>query len=297
MVVSPTNQMEEDRADPSINSHLMDMMQGGAEDNAAGDGEEQCSPAKSKQQKIPFVETTAPKPTTKPTFKSVKTSFDVHKHIHPRVIVEASIKLTGSASVQDFIVNLQVLLKNGQLVDKMFAFCPINPDGTDKKIHEVFGIQPNTTILGAHFKISSNDKNPFEKQKQWGKAKKDKEVLCDVIVYFLLAMATDKDPKDLLLQIIHEWQRCWGILLRVKELQSFKSDTILAFYNIFTTTPKKYLLQEFRAILWAVQSMAQDVESTDFFLAYGRPPKQQNSSCVEAPPPEPQAPWTRHVSL
>jgi hypothetical protein len=78
-------------------------------------------------------------------------------------------------------------------------------------------------------------------------------------------MATDKDPKNLLLQIIHEWQRCGGILLRVKELQSFESDTILAFYNFFTTTPKKYLLQEFRAILREAQSMAQDVELTDFF--------------------------------
>ncbi len=115
-------------------------------------------------------------------------SFDVHKHIHP----------TGSAPVQDFIVNLQELLKNGQLVDKMFAFCPIDPDGTDKRIHEVSGIQPNMTILGTHFKILSNGKNPFEKQKQWGKAKKDKEVFRNPIVYFSLVMATDKDPKDLL---------------------------------------------------------------------------------------------------
>ena len=90
-------------------------------------------------------------------------------------------------------------------------------------------------------------------------------MFCDPIVYFLLAMAIDKDPEDLLSQIIYEWQRCWGILLRVKDLQSFKSDTILAFYNIFTTTPKKYLLQEFRAILREAQSMAQDVELTDFF--------------------------------
>jgi hypothetical protein len=37
--------------------------------------------------------------------------FDVHKHIHPRVIVEASIIFTGSAPVQDFIVNPQELLK------------------------------------------------------------------------------------------------------------------------------------------------------------------------------------------
>ena len=71
----------------------------------------------------------------------------------------------------------------------------------------------------------------------------------DLIIYFLLAIATDKDPEDLLLQIIHEWQRRGGILLRIKELQSFESNTILAFYNIFTATPKKYILQEFRTIL------------------------------------------------
>jgi hypothetical protein len=49
MVVSPMTQMEEEKADPSINSHLMDMMQGGTVDDATDDGEEQHSPAKSKQ--------------------------------------------------------------------------------------------------------------------------------------------------------------------------------------------------------------------------------------------------------
>ena len=36
MVVSPPTQMEEDKVDPSINSHLSDMMQGGSEEDAAG---------------------------------------------------------------------------------------------------------------------------------------------------------------------------------------------------------------------------------------------------------------------
>jgi hypothetical protein len=71
-------------------------------------------------------------------------------------------------------------------------------------IHDVSGIQTNMTILGAHFKILSNGKNPFEKQKQWKKTKKDKEEFRNPIVYFLLAMATDKDPKDLLSRIIHK---------------------------------------------------------------------------------------------
>ena len=39
-------------------------------------------------------------------------------------------------------------------------------------------------MLGAHFKITSNVKNPVEKQKQWGKAKKDNEEFHNPIVYF-----------------------------------------------------------------------------------------------------------------
>jgi hypothetical protein len=264
-VVSPPTQMEEDRADPSINSHLSDMMQGGSDEDAAGDEEEQCSPAKSKQKKINLAEATASKPVLKPTIKPPKPAFEAHSHTNLRTIVEASIKLTGSAPVQYFIVNLQELLKNGQMVDKMFAFCPINPDGTKKKIHKTSGIVTNMTMLGVRFKISSNGRKPFEKQKQWGKATKDKEEFWDPIIYFLLAIATDKDPKDLLLQIIHKWQRRGGILLRIKELQFFERNTILAFYNIFTATPKKYILQEFRTNLREVQEMAQESDPTKFF--------------------------------
>jgi hypothetical protein len=167
-VVSPPSQMVvEDRADPSINSHLMDMMQGSSKEGAAEDnGKDQRSLAKSKQKKITFAEATTAKPILTLAIKPPKPSIEAHKHTYPRTIVDASIKLTGSAPVQDFIVNLQELLKNGLMVDKLFVFCPINPNGTDKKIHAISGIVTNMTMLGAHFKISSNWKNPFEKQKQ-----------------------------------------------------------------------------------------------------------------------------------
>ena len=111
------------------------MMQGGTEDNIADDEDGQCSLGKSKQKKITFPEATATKPVLKPPIKSAKTNFIALKHKNSQVIVEACyIKLTGSAPIQDFIMNLQELLKNGQLADKMFAFCPIDLDGTDKKI-------------------------------------------------------------------------------------------------------------------------------------------------------------------
>ncbi len=164
-------------------------------------------------------------------------------------------------------MNLRELLKNEQFVNKMFAFCPIDPDKMDKKIHETAGVPTNMTMPGTHFKISSNGRNTFENQKQWRKAKKDKEEFHDPIVYFSLVMAMDKNPKDLLSRFFHDWQRRGSIHHWVKELQSFESDMILAFYNIFTSTPKNYLLQEFCSILQEVQTLAQEIEPTNFIWA------------------------------
>jgi hypothetical protein len=211
MVVSPTTQMEEERADPSINSHLMDMMQGGMEEYAADDGEEQCSPTKSKQKKITFAEAMAPKPTTKPTVKSAKTSFDVHKHIHPRVIVEASIKLTESAPVQVFIVNLQELPKNSQLVNKMFAFCPIDPDRTDKKSHEVSGIQPNMTILARTLKSQATAKIPLKSRSNGEKPRRIRR--CSAIPLCIFC-----------------WRWLWTKTLKISSCESSTSGSIVGVF-------------------------------------------------------------------
>jgi hypothetical protein len=120
-------------------------------------------------------------------------------------------------------------------------------------------------MLGAHFKISSNGKNPFKKQKAWGnKTKKDKEELRDPIVYFSFEIATDEDPKELLARIIHEWQCRGGILLRIKELQSFESETVLSLFNICTAVLKNFILDKFLTILAQAQPFAQEVDFTEF---------------------------------
>jgi hypothetical protein len=123
----------------------------------------------------------------------------------------------------------------------------------------------NITMLGAHFGISSNGRNPFKKQKAWGnKAKKDKEEFKDPIVYFTLAIATDEDPKEILARIIHEWQHRGGILLRIKELQSFESKTVLALFSICTAVPKKLILDKFCTILAQAQSFTQEDDNLEF---------------------------------
>jgi hypothetical protein len=61
------------------------------------------------------------------------------------------------------------------------------------------------TLLGAHFKISSNGCNPFEKQKVWGKgSNKNKEEFRDPIVYFMVVIATDTNPEELILHVVHK---------------------------------------------------------------------------------------------
>jgi hypothetical protein len=85
-------------------------------------------------------------------------------------LVEASIALKVDNPELDVMTSLQELLKNGQIVDKNFAFCPVNPDGGTKKIHDPSKVLTNMTLLSTHFKISSTkNKNPFEKQKVWKK--------------------------------------------------------------------------------------------------------------------------------
>jgi hypothetical protein len=284
-VVSPGKPGQQDRADPSINDPLASMMQGDmeAETTEADGRDETQSPVKSKQKKS-YAEsaTTAPPAAPAAKAKGATTSFNSHIHKHQHVIAKASIKLSSANPTQEFIVNLQELLKNGQLVDKFFAFCPVKPDGGEKKIHEASGVPTNMTMLGAHFKITSNGRNPFEKQKMWGnKAKKDKEELKDPVVYFSLAIATDEDPKKLIARIVHKWQCRGGILLQIKELQSFESNMVLTLFNIYMAVPKKLILDKFLTIMGQAQSLAQEEDCSEFIWDTGDLPKNSTLPAME----------------
>ena len=57
--------------------------------------------------------------------KKKHTVINTHAHKVLRTIIDGAIKLKDANPFQEFIVALQNLLKNGQLVDPHFAFCPI----------------------------------------------------------------------------------------------------------------------------------------------------------------------------
>jgi hypothetical protein len=191
---------------------------------------------------------------------------DNHVHNFPRILMKVSIELKGESPIQEFILSLQELLKNGQMVDKNFAFCLVKQDGGTKKIQDQSSIPTNMTLLSAHFKISSNKgRNPFEKQKVWKNNKEVKGNLRNSIIYFSMAITTGKEPEDLLARVSHESHWHGGIMLKVKDLQSFESETILCLFNVFTATNKKTVLAELCEVLSKAQELVQNIEPTEFF--------------------------------
>ncbi len=60
-------------------------------------------------------------------------------------------------------------------------------------------------LLGAHLNISSNGRNPLVKQKVWGKGtNKNKEEFRNPVVYFMMAIATNTDPEELIFHVAQE---------------------------------------------------------------------------------------------
>ncbi len=225
--------MENEAPDPAINLHLTEMMQG---IEGMAEGGKDCKSRSPPKQKKKASQTTPSTKTTNGPGKKAHTIIDTHVHKFPWTILDRAIKLKDANPFQEYIIALQNLLKNGQLVDPHFAFCPIIANGGDTKIHEQSGILVNMTMLGAHFKISSgNGKNSFDKQKVWGKgANKNKDEYKNPVVWFMMAIATDAKPEEVVSRVVHKWHRIGGVQLTVKDLQTFKSKTILACFSVFT---------------------------------------------------------------
>ncbi len=92
------------------------------------------------------------------------------------------------------------------MMDKNFAFCPVKEGSGTKKIHDPSSILTNMTLLSGHFKIlSTKGRIPFEKQKVFKNNKEVKGDLKNPIIYFSMAITTNKEPEDLLARISHEW--------------------------------------------------------------------------------------------
>jgi hypothetical protein len=287
--VSPEDANRRNRTESNGNNSIDHLLQYGADLDLELSGDENSvigtfqrdddlrSPPKKSARFSKFVDVISkPKATTKKTFLSATTKttksaikFPPHKHAHPRTIVESSIQLPADKAENCFIDALRELLRNGKIVDKHFAFAPVKKGDGNYLISEASAIPSNMTLLSKHFKISyQGSRNPFEKQKVWGKTKKDKDKdeFKEPTVYFSFAIATEEEPTEILEAINQEWFKQGGRYLRVKELQSFDSVTIITLFNVSIQVPKKCLLEEYKMILMEAQTLAQNMQVDDFIF-------------------------------
>ncbi len=212
--------------------------------------------------------------------------------------MEVSNELKSNNPKQEFVANLQELLKNGQMVDKSFVFCPVKSNSGEKKIHDYTKIPTNMTLLSGHFKIlSEKNRNPFEKQKVWKNGKKVKGERRNTTIYFSMAIASGEEPEELIARICHEWHCRGGNLLKIKELQSFDSETIFCILNVFTSVPKNNVLCELRTILTAAQEMAQASDPSEFLWLGVDLPSQERYPSYQTQADGSQTPRPGHFTL
>jgi hypothetical protein len=74
----------------------------------------------------------------------------------------------------------------------------------------------------------------------------------------------EEEPSEILERINQEWFKQGGRYLRVKELQSFDSETIITLFNVSIQVPKKCLLEEYKMILMDAQKLAKNMQLDDF---------------------------------
>jgi hypothetical protein len=85
------------------------------------------------------------------------------------------------------------------MLDRYFAFCLVKEASGARHIQDPSSIPTNKTLLSGHFKLSgTRGKNPFEKQKVYRNNKEVKGEFRYPSIYFLMAIATNKEPEELL---------------------------------------------------------------------------------------------------
>ncbi len=131
--------------------------------------------------------------------------------------------------------------------------------------------------------------------------KNNKEVngeLRKPIIYFAFAIATDEDPDNLLAHVSHKWHQFGSFMLKIQELQSFESETVLCLFNVFTSTPKKTVLGELCEILKKAQDLAQEMDATEFLWYTMDLPVNSTLPALELCPVNPKLPGqdTSHIN-
>ena len=201
--------------------------------------------------------TTASKKTVEPA--RIAPTYD---HKHKRIIMEGSVQLDAVDKHSQFQQTIGLLLENLQVVDPTLVVNPISLASKASNLNTPKDVPANFTRLGEFINIQQNAK-AFEVKQPWGKNKDTNHTPRDPVVFFSVALSMDQEPKSVMGQVGVEWGRMKGRILRVKELQSFLSETPFMFFFLHNNGDAHNNAREFRSILQQAKDLLIEENSLD----------------------------------
>ena len=110
-----------------------------------------------------------------------------HTHLHPMVIVEASVRISEENKAAQFLGQIGTILTNGKILDPHFVINLVIMGIRKKDRKEAKDVPTNMTAVGGYIKISTRSLLSFgQRSSGWGNSKKATAGNSMDLVYFTL---------------------------------------------------------------------------------------------------------------
>jgi hypothetical protein len=192
-----------------------------------------------------------------------------HDHKYKREYVEGSAILSHEDDRHtELTMKLRGLLKEGQKVDPNLIIMPLKEGHKSPVITTPNEIPLNQTDLGSNVNIDA--KAVFEKRRPWGKDSDiPEEDWPDPEIWFSFVISSDEPPEDILERIRHEWKKCGGNRLGIKELKTHHPEGSIVLYHMYNQGNEESIMAEGKRILEkAKEEERNDAMGDDFKWAF-----------------------------
>ena len=172
-----------------------------------------------------------------------------HDHKHKREYVEGSAILSHEDDRHtEFTMKLRGLLKEGQKVDPNLWIMPLKEGNKSPVITTPNEIPLNQTDLGSNVNVDA--KAVFEKRRPWGKdSDLPEEDWPDPEIWFSLVISSDEPAEEIIERIRHEWRKCGGNRLGIKELKTHHPEGSIVLYHLYNQGNEESIVAEGKRIL------------------------------------------------
>ena len=164
----------------------------------------------------------------------------------------------------ELTIKLRGLLKEGQKVDPNLVIMPLKEGKASPVITTSNKFPLNQTDLGCNVNVDA--KAVFEKRRPLGKdSDLPEEDRPDPEIWFSCVIFSDEPPEEILERICHEWKKCGGNRLGIKELKTHHPEGSIMLYHMYNQGNEESIVAEGKKILEkAREATENDAMEEDF---------------------------------